>query len=269
MTKTKRPRPDKSISPYRLAKGAVKDLRAGWKGYLWILAIITVPYSLIGLSASLSSSGAVGAYGYVAVLIMNAAMLYAAVRQEQDGAVPRPGSAYYDGSAIMVRLLVICALLVVMLIPLIIGLVLYVVGATALDTVGSPVEILLIALVALIISIPSIVLLVRFGLAPVVSVVTGLRPLAALRRSRQLTLGRFWPVFSRYAALLLFMIVTALPIAALTALLAFLKFGVFAAFLFGLITTFLAVPLFNLYLLHLYRALEATMPKVELSEPAA
>src|SRR3954471_11843474 len=87
--RVKRVRPPKPLSAYRLARGALGDLRQGWKRYFWLAAVIGVPYSLIGLSDSLNRNLAVGAYGYVAILIMNVALMWAALQHEATGEVPK------------------------------------------------------------------------------------------------------------------------------------------------------------------------------------
>lgn len=255
------PKPPKTVSSYHIAKGAVSDLQRGWKGYFWILVIIGLPYSLIALSQSLSQNAALNAYGYVALLIMNAAVLWAALHQERTGEVPRPSHAYYEGSAAMVRLLVISVLLVLMLIPFIVGMVLYIIGATSLVDAGTPAELLLVVSMAVLISLPSFIFMTRFGLAMVVAADTGLRPVAALRHARRLTLGRFWRMVARYGALVLFMVIVTLPMVGLYVGIIQLHHTSLATLLFGLLLTFITLPLFNLYLLRFYRSLQPANEK--------
>jgi hypothetical protein len=250
------PRAPKPTSAYRLARGALSDFRAGWIGYSWILAIIAIPVNFFALSQSQSNVTDTSStvYGYAAILVMNAGLLWAVVEQGRTRKVPRPGSAYYDGSALIIRVVVITILLSLMALPLLFALTIYASAARSIGASGA--ELLLIGLVLSIVALPTFILVTRFGLGIIVSAVTGLRPIAALRVARQLTLGRFWLVFGRFAGLILFMIIIAVPMALLVVLLSFLNLEPLAIFLFGVITTLTALPLFDLYLLRLYRSLE-------------
>src|SRR4051812_16780310 len=87
--RVKRVKPPKPLSAYRLARGSLGDLRRGWKRYIWLAAVTGGPYSLIGLSDSLSRNLAVGAYGYTAILIMNVALMWAVLQHEATGEVPK------------------------------------------------------------------------------------------------------------------------------------------------------------------------------------
>ncbi|HVQ44618.1 MAG TPA: hypothetical protein VMT30_06675 [Candidatus Saccharimonadia bacterium] len=254
-----RSKPAKSTGAWKLWVAAVADMRTQWKRYLAILAVVTVPLNLFNLFPGLATDSTFNLATQIAAVIMNVALIWAIVEFERTGVTPGIGAAYYDGSVAIVRFLMSALLLVLMLVPAAFAATLYIIGFLAVSDAGTIAEQLILASICLLIAAVSGWWMVRFGLAPTIAVAEGARPLAALRRSRRLTLGRFWRVFSRYAALVFFIAVTAVPIALVTAGLSYLKLGPIPTIFFGLATTFTALPLLNLYLLKLYRSLESTI----------
>jgi hypothetical protein len=157
-------------------------------------------------------------------------------------------------------------MLVLMLVPAALGAAVYLAATTAGIDSGAPVsEQLLIGFVCLLVALPSFHLLIRFGLAPVAAIDSDLRPLAALRYARRLTLGKYWRLAGRYVSLLILIVIIAIPIALVTALFAMLKLVPVATLWFQLATTFTALPIANIYLLKLYHELEPK-PKVDKEE---
>jgi hypothetical protein len=258
------------IRAWKLMRTALSELRQNWGGFALILAVIAVPTNIIGLSKAVSGDPALGAYMSFAALVMNVALIWSIMERDRTGVMPRPHQAFYDGSVALVRFLVVTALLVLMLVPAALGAAIYLASNSAATASGSPIiEELLIGIVCGVLALPSIWMLTRFALAPVITVATGLRPVAAMRYARKLTIGRFWRMFGRYAALVLFLIVLSIPIALVTALLAFLKLATLATLFFQIATTFLALPFANLYIYHLYRGLEPTPEPKRVSQHEA
>lgn len=171
------------------------------------------------LASGLPNDPIFQAYSLIFLVIMNVALLWAISTHERTGQVPGLAAAYYDGPIAIVRFLLTMLALVLMLIPVTFATVLYILGSAVVDASGTLPEQMLIPFACLLISMISGWLIVRFGLAAVIVVAGLTRPLHALRYARTLTLGRFWRVFARMAALVLFVATTALPIAAVTALL--------------------------------------------------
>lgn len=254
--KIARPSSIKPASAWKMFRAALLDLKHGWKRYVLIMAIVAVPMNLFLLAPGLSTDPAFQAYSLIFLVIMNVALLWAISTHERTGQVPGLAAAYYDGSIAIVRFLLTMLALVLMLIPVTFATVLYILGSAVVDASGTLPEQMLILFACLLISMISGWLIVRFGLAPIIVVADGTRPVHALRYARTLTLGRFWRVFARMAALVLFVAITALPIAAVTALLSALHLAPLATLFFELITTFTALPLINIYGLRLYRDLE-------------
>lgn len=261
--KTRRPRPEKPLGAWRLFKASLSELRSGWKIYLLTVLIVTLPVALLSLSPAVANNSAAAAYQYMVILLMNIAVVWVIVRREATGESPRLADAYYKGTAGILSFILTVAVLVTMLIPAIIGTVIYLIGTLAVEGAGTAAEVLLISLVAVIVALPSVWMLVRFGLAPIVTVSQGLRPVAALRYARFLTLGRFWRIFSRYVLLFIFILILSIPIAGITALIGLLKLGWLAGLFFGLASTIIAVPFANIYMFKLMRNLEANKATAE------
>ncbi len=243
-------------SAWILWRASWKNFRVYWLHYVKVMAVVSLPINLLGLSTSLATDASLNAYISIAAILMNVALIWAIFQIEKTGQAPRLSSSYYDGSVAIVRYLLVSISLVLMLVPAAFGAAIYLSSIRAIDTASSTPEQLLIGLVCVLIALPSVWLIVRFGLAPIVAIVYGLSPFAALRYARSLTLGHFWQTAGRYGMLGLGLIALAVPIALATAGLSLLKLGPLATLFGQLATTFTALPLANIYLLHLLRGLE-------------
>jgi hypothetical protein len=100
----------------------------------------------------------------------------------------------------------------------------------------------------------------RHAFAPYAVVREGLRPLAALRYSRALTAGRFWPLAQRFVLMVIFLILASLPASLVTLGFAFLGLDTAAVVFFEIASTLLVLPIANIYLINLYRELQDTAP---------
>ena len=261
-------KPHQMITARELARSAFTELRSGWKRYVAIVAIVIVPVDLLALTSSVTGEDpTLSTYSLIVSLIMNVALIWAIVQKDHTGVIPRVGAAYYEGSIAIVRFFLVSAALVLMLAPAALGGAIYVAANTAGINSAAPVgEQLLIGIVCLLLALPSFHLLIRFGLALVAVVDGGMRPLAALRYARRLTFGKYWRLAGRYINLFLLIILIAIPISIGTFILAFLKLVPVATLFFQLATTFTALPIMNMYLLHLYHDIE---PKSKEPEPTA
>jgi hypothetical protein len=248
-------------SAWKLWRAAWNDFRNDWMSYAKILAVVAIPINYLGLFSSIATDASMNAYTSIASITMNVALIWAIVRADKTGEVPKVSSSYYDGSVAIVRFLLVTILLVLMLLPAAFAAAIYLASMSAINTSSSLPEQLLIGTVCVLIALPSFWLIIRYGLAPIATIDTGLPPIAALRYARNLTLGRFWRTLARYALLAIFLLVLAIPIAIVTAVLSFLKLGPVPTIFFQLATTFTALPLGNIYLLKLMHAL-AEKPKV-------
>ncbi len=223
-----------------------------WR-YTGLVLLVIVPTSV--LSATTSGDATIAAYGSLASLIMNVALIYVVILygNTPDSKITFR-TLFYDSSAVLIRYLVVGFLLAIMLIPAALGLGLLNFGSPNVPPLG---EIILLAIIALIAASPSIYLLIRNGLAAITVYGDNRRPLEALRRSRQLTQGRFWVILGRYLILGLGIILAALPISFVCIGLFLLTHVQFFISLYSVINAAIILPLLYIYLFNLHQALVA------------
>lgn len=228
--------------------------RRNWRTFVLIPAVVSVPVNLLLLSPGLDEELSAVAYLSLLQVIMNVALIWAAARLLDGRDRPTIRQAYYDGTAPLVRFLLAAFVLAVITLPAVPGLFLIALGTspTAAPLLG---ETLLLALLGLILSFPTLYGLIRLGFAPYAAVADGLTPRAALRASLAATRGRFWRLL-----LYVFGLIVLLALAALLPMLAL--FGVAFAgqpalgeALFRILGALILLPLFHLYVFGLYRAL--------------
>jgi len=164
-------------------------------------------------------------------------------------------SAYYEGSAGLVRLILVSLILLFMLVPLMIGAAIFTTGVVVSGTSLSLGEQLLLVFLSLVIAIPGIVLIIRslWGLYVVFETSKG--PVEAVAQSRRLTRGRRLPLLGRLIALGIFLIVGLLPMLAVFGGLAYLTHLAIFTILLNVILGILVIPISNFYLYRIYRGL--------------
>lgn len=260
MAKTKHPKPAKIASGWSDFRAAIALFREHWQLYSLLILSVSIPSDLIGMSSTFSADATLGTVVQVAALFMNLAVLWAVI-QHIEGKKVTFGQAFYDGTAAMLRFILIGLTLVGLLIFAAIGVFIYEISVQSIyaPPPTSP-EQLLIGFVCALLALPSIFLITRFGLAYIGVVHDNLRPIAALRRSWRLTRGRFWRVLGHGAQLLVYMAIVAIPPSLLAAALGLLKAGGWATFVFELCISVLALPIGNTYLVRFYRHLKQTAP---------
>jgi hypothetical protein len=252
-----KPRPiDSGWQIFRYALGLY---RAHWKRYVKILAVVSVPVSIVSVIHLGSADAVAQSYVSFASIVMNVAFIWAAAQTIDTGKAPTVRSAYYDGSLALVRFVLVSFIIFAIMLPAAAGVALYVLGLKAADYYGvyGP-ELIFDGGLSLLLVALTVWLLVRFGLTPFAIVDTDLRPVLALRRIRALSLRRFWTIASRLGMLALFLIAVAAPSALIVFGLAFLPIGVLPLILLQILATLTVLPIGNLYLLRLYRLLEDT-----------
>jgi hypothetical protein len=246
----------KITSAWDLLRASFREYRANWKPYMKIIAIVAIPANLISL---MNLSGDTTAQSYIsfASVVMNVALIWALVQHERANKVPKVAAAYYEGTGGLVSFMLVSFALVVIVLPAAIGSTFYGASSQAAGYAGSfgPEQIVL-GLLALILSLPTLYWLVRCGLAPFITIREGLRPMAALKLSRRYTLGRFWPVAGRFALLAVFILVLLVPIGLIYFLLSLLNLGNTPVVVFNILATLTVLPIANIYMMRLYRALE-------------
>ncbi len=223
-----------------------------WRYILLVLAVI-IPTKVINTLAGGDSTVAV--YTLIASLFMNGALIYAVIRlRAEPASKPKLRELYYNSSAGLLRYIIVSVVLAVMLIPAAFGLWLSGAGASAnaAPTLG---EQLLLGFIGLIISIPSIYLLIRNGLASLIVYEGTTWPAQALKASRDLTKGHFWAIVARYLIMALGLLVAILPLTLVCIGLFLLTQIQFFITLNQIINVTLLLPLFYLYTYELCKSL--------------
>jgi hypothetical protein len=119
-------------------------------------------------------------------------------------------------------------------------------------------ESLLLGLVGLVIAIPSLWLLIRFALAPIIIASEDVRPWRSLQRSRELTLGRFWQVMGRYAVLIAWLFLIGVIVTLLITALGLVWHNAVALdFIYQFVLSLVGLPIGSVYLVRLYQALKS------------
>jgi hypothetical protein len=250
----------KLSSAWQLMTRSLGAYKANWRTLAGIVTVMAGPIAILQMTGSITAGDALDTYTMVGSIFMNVALVYAIGLLLNGKKIPSVRRLYYDGSAAVARFVVAGTLLVFMATPAL-GAV-YILAAGTNPPQGTVIQFSDMALyvgLAIILLIPSVWLLTRYGLALYPIVQDGADPKPALSLVRNLSQGRFWPVLGRlsFVALLLAVVsvVAYLPSAALGLAGTNLQIldGIYT-FLFTLLT----LPLINLYMSNLYRELKQT-----------
>ncbi len=245
------------VKSWKLVKASLGDYRKHWWEYSRIVLIVQVPLGLLGIW--LSADSAFGAYSSLATIIMNMALIYTVAQVVRGEGRPGIKETFYAGTTRFLPYILVSLALVVILIPALLGLAIFSLVTTTQDGLAAPLgQQILGAVIALILSIPSLWLGVRWLFAPYAVMLDGLDPIEAIKASRNLTLGRYWKLLGRLLALIITILAVATIIAVPSLLIGQitdLVNGVLAVF--QIISTSIVLPLTHIYLLKLYRSLHS------------
>lgn len=248
-------RSPKLISGWILWRETLSAYRKHWQWYSIIVLIITIPTAVIVGIAPTDST--VAAYGSLAALLMNVALIYAIIHFDQNpDSKPKLRELFYESSEVLVRYIVVGLALAIMLVPAVWGL--GIVGLGGNNTTPPPLgELILFSIIGFIVAIPSIYLLTRNGLALILVFQDKLWPAQALRRSRELTKGCFWPLIGRYLILSLGLLIAIIPFSIIFIGLLVLTQNQIFATLFQISNATIILPFLYLYVLKLKQALDS------------
>ncbi|HUC87177.1 MAG TPA: hypothetical protein VMR75_02530 [Candidatus Saccharimonadales bacterium] len=243
-------------SPWKLFKQSLRDYRTNWRLILKLMLIITAPVAILSnLGLDTTGDSTFSAYLAFAQLCMNVALIYAII-ELLNGRSVSVRQAYYKGSAMLVRLALVTLLLFFMAVFLLISGVILAYGIIAPGTQLTAVEQALLAVLAIAIAIPSVVLLIRGVFAIYVLFETEQGPVQAVRTSRQLTKGRVLVTLGRLLALVGFLLLLIiLPILILVPLQIATQWIVFTMLLQAA-TSLIVLPITNFYLYRYYQGLK-------------
>lgn len=190
MTKANLARP-KLVGPIKLSRQSARLYRDHLKPIAALTGIVGVPVSFLGAKVGDATSLGANFFSFIATvltLMLNLALVWMVIKIVQ-GHKPGWRESYASSSPFFLPF----------------------VGATILETI-----ILVAGGLALI--VPGVVFAVWFSLASFAVVEAGLMPIAALKRSRQMVKGYFWPTLGRLAILISVLLVALFAISIITAL---------------------------------------------------
>ncbi|TAK89586.1 hypothetical protein EPO04_00555 [Patescibacteria group bacterium] len=242
----------KFSSPLQLAKASWQQGRQHLKLLLGISAVVGIPSTLASTYlVDPTADSSISAYIAFAQLAMNAALIYAAIQLAKSKKVTIR-QAYYQGSTLLVRLVLFSFLMLLYAIPLMLGLLMLSFGVFAPGSTLTSVESLIIGGVALLITIPGLVLLVKGMWGAFVIGEGKAGPIEALIQSHRLTKGKVRKSLARLLALAAILAVSvAIPAGLLVALAALTGIQALSALVQFLVVV-TVVPYSTLYLYKMY-----------------
>lgn len=188
-------------SPWVLAKSSWALSRKHLKVLLGISALVGIPATFITtylIDPSVDSS--MSAYVAFAQLSLNAALIVA-VQQLLKGKKIGVKQAYYQGSALLIRLVLFSFLMLLYSIPLILGLLLLSLSVFAPGSTLTTPEAIILGLVSAAIGVPGVILILKGMWGAFVIGEGSEGPVQALSRSHALAKGKVWQLFTRLAGL--------------------------------------------------------------------
>lgn len=241
--------------PWTLFKRALKDYRENWLQLAKIIGIVAVPVAILsGTVATPTADTTSSAYLSFAQLAMNVAAVYTIIKMV-NGKKVGVREAYYTGSSVLIRLMLLSVLLVLMLALATIGL--FILGAgTATGSALPPFAVLLIVLLAVALAIPSVVMLVRSGWGIYILFESEKGPIEAIRESRKFTKGKVVVTLSRLVALGFFVLLLMLIPAGVLISLSYVTGWVIWTILLQILANLTILPISSFYLYRYYQRLK-------------
>src|SRR5262249_335676 len=102
----KPPKPAKLQSGWSQLRAAIRDWLANWKLYSLILLVVSVPIDLFAMSPTFSADQQFGTITQFVTLFMNLALMWAIIRRTRGQRVTL-GQAYYEGTASILRYIIV------------------------------------------------------------------------------------------------------------------------------------------------------------------
>lgn len=242
--------------PWRMIKRAAAAYRQNWWQYVKVLLVVLVPSAILTTYVvAPNSDSSLSAYITIANSLMNAALVLTIVKAAEKKALTVK-KAYYEGSALLVRLFLLTALIGLMLAPLFIGLIIFSVGFAESAELLSVFEKVMLAILAIIFTIPSLTMLTRAMFSLYVVAETSKGPWEAIKQSRKAVRGRALAVFGRLAALVLTLtVIVVIPSVGLVMLSNALS-SAWPSLILQILVGLIVLPFSNIYLYRLYQDLK-------------
>ena len=241
-------------SGWELFKLSLNQFRDRPWTYLFIVAIPVVPATILSQSPTITANSSVSLYLNIASLLMTAALLWAVVEGVALDSF-KLRQAYYDGARIITKLIILMIFFAIFLIPSFLGINIYSLGLSAGVNTNIGLQLLLVA-IALVLSTPTVYLMVRYLFALFVITESEKWPLDALKASKSLTLGYFWYIFGRACQLIIWLaLLLILPIALFIGLGILFNSVVFIIML-QILVSLISFPFVTIYSHNIYKQLK-------------
>lgn len=245
----------KVIPARKLFAAALRQFWKHKKTLLGTLATVSIPLAALA-ALGLSSDATFSAYSSFLTLIMNLAVIWL-ITEFNAGRRPTFSQAYYRGTGALVRMMLLAVAFFFIAVPFLIGALFYLQGVTGSIVAASGPEKLLLGMVWLVLSLPSAWLAARFFLSMFALVEQDTAPLAALAYTNSITKGHTLKILARLLVLAIVVLVTiAAPAVVLSLAKLNAKVLTFFMAMLQLLSVLILLPLINLYLFNLYKALE-------------
>lgn len=241
--------------PWTLLKQALRDYRHHKKLLVSIVLVVTLPVALLSTYAASASDSTLSSWLAIAQIAMDVALIYGIIELvHRRGVSVR--QAYYRGSAMLVRFVLVLILVVLMAFFLFAGLAILAFGVVAPGTALTLGEQVLLIILAIAIAIPSVVLLTRGIWALYIVFEYDNGPLQAVSASRRITKGKVIVTLGRLLALIGFLLALLIVPVIIFVLLQNVTHLSLFSLLLQVFATLLILPVANLYLYRYYQALQ-------------
>lgn len=239
----------------KLLTAAIKDFWRQKTKLVGVTALVALPLAVLSSIGGLDQDSTFRAYNSFLTIIMNVALIWMIVKL-LNGKTPTIADAYYRGTVVLVRLFLLFVSYFFMAVPFLVGALFYIRGVSGTTIAASGAEKLLLGTVWVALAIPSFWLLSRYILASYALVEQDLNPMAALRASAVRVKKQIFRVGGRLLFLVVFMLMAV--VVPLVAIAAILRGGLPAAGqnVLQLLFVLVLLPIANLYLYKLFRALQ-------------
>lgn len=243
-------------SPWALVKASWALSRKHAKTLISISALVGIPATFVTnyiIDPSVDSS--LSAYVAFAQIALNAALIVAVI-QLAKGKQIGVKQAYYQGSALLVRLVLFSFLMLLYAVPLMLGLLLLSLSVFTAGSTLSPVETAVVGLVSAAIGVPGVVLLLKGMWGAFIIGETEDGPIQALKRSHAITKGKVRRLLVRVLGLVgVILVAVVVPAGILLVLAAVTGFEIIGSLVqFAVVITVL--PYATVYLHRLYTELK-------------
>ena len=245
----------KHPKPWPLFKDSLKVYRDNWRLLVLVVLVVTIPVAyMTTYVVDPAADSSLAAYLNTGQFVMLTALIYT-IFSLKSGRKIKAREAYYEGSGVIVRLAIISVIIALMLIPFLLGMLVFAAGSFA---GGVPLGIwaqLLVIVIGLLLALPSFLMIMRSFWATYIVAETKEGPWQAIKTSRRITKGQVVIIASRVVVMALLLGLIILVPAAILAVLGSLTQVTFFYFLLQVVVTLIIFPLSNIYLYQYFREL--------------